>query len=543
MRIERVDKMPSPKKSKTPSLEKENEEGNIEYKLKLIDPTATRFEHLVTQMKFRLQEGQGEAIYEIGIEDNGYPKGISEEELESSIATLEKMANQLHANITILRKREGESGKVAEILVRRLAEEDYLEVRVAVAGNVDSGKSTLVGVLTRGNLDNGRGLARVNVFRHKHEVETGRTSSISQQILGFDSKGEIVNYSLISDQAWTKIIEGSAKVLTFIDLGGHEKYLKTTLYGLTGHLPDYALLVVGSNMGVVGMTKEHLGIALALKVPVIVVITKIDICPEHILHQTIDNLTKILKLPGSNKIPIIIRNEDDIIVSAKNLVSGRIAPIFLVSNVSGENLDLLRKFLNILPANRKWEDLVDQHSEFHIDETYSVTGVGTVVAGTVVSGTITIDDILQLGPDEFGEFRDVKVKSIQNKRFPVKRVVAGQTATFSLRRIQRESIRKGMVLLDQQIEPKVAKEFEAEILILYHSTTIQKNYQAVIHCGTIRQTAKIVELDKDVVRTGDKATIRFKFMYYPEYLKEGSKIIFREGRTKGIGKITKIFYD
>ena len=494
-------------------------------------------------MKFRLQEGQGEAIYEIGIEDNGYPKGISEEELESSIATLEKMANQLHANITILRKREGESGKVAEILVRRLAEEDYLEVRVAVAGNVDSGKSTLVGVLTRGNLDNGRGLARVNVFRHKHEVETGRTSSISQQILGFDSKGEIVNYSLISDQAWTKIIEGSAKVLTFIDLGGHEKYLKTTLYGLTGHLPDYALLVVGSNMGVVGMTKEHLGIALALKVPVIVVITKIDICPEHILHQTIDNLTKILKLPGSNKIPIIIRNEDDIIVSAKNLVSGRIAPIFLVSNVSGENLDLLRKFLNILPANRKWEDLVDQHSEFHIDETYSVTGVGTVVAGTVVSGTITIDDILQLGPDEFGEFRDVKVKSIQNKRFPVKRVVAGQTATFSLRRIQRESIRKGMVLLDQQIEPKVAKEFEAEILILYHSTTIQKNYQAVIHCGTIRQTAKIVELDKDVVRTGDKATIRFKFMYYPEYLKEGSKIIFREGRTKGIGKITKIFYD
>ncbi len=535
--------MSSPNKNKTPSLGQENEEGNIEYKLKLIDPTATRFEHLVTQMKFRLQEGQGEAIYEIGIEDNGYPKGISEEELKNSIKTLEKMAEQLQADITILREREGESGKVAEVLVRKLAEEEYIEVRVAVAGNVDSGKSTLVGVLTQGKLDNGRGLTRVNVFRHKHEVETGRTSSISQQILGFDSKGEIVNYNLLGSQSWTKIIEGSAKVLTFIDLGGHEKYLKTTLFGLTGHLPDYALLVVGSNMGVVGMTKEHLGIVLALKVPVIIVITKIDICPKHILKQTTDNLMKLLKLPGSNKIPIIIRNEDDIIVSAKNLLSGRIAPIFLVSNVTGENLALLRKFLNILPANKKWEEFIDKHSEFHIDETYSVTGVGTIVAGTLLSGSVTIDDILQLGPDENGKFKDVKIKSIHNKRLPVKRVVAGQTATFALRRIQRTAVRKGMVLLDQQIIPKVAQEFEAEVLILYHSTTIQKNYQAVIHCGTIRQTAKIIDMNKDVIRTGDKAMVRFRFMYYPEYLKEGTKILFREGRTKGIGKITKIFYE
>ncbi|MHA1213635.1 MAG: GTP-binding protein, partial [Candidatus Heimdallarchaeota archaeon] len=232
-------------------------------------------------MKFRLQEGQGEAIYEIGIEDNGYPKGLTDDDLESSIKTLERMAAELHADITVLRERDGESGKVAEILVRRFSEEEFLEVRVAVAGNVDSGKSTLVGVLTQGNLDNGRGLARVNVFRHKHEVVTGRTSSISQQILGYNSKGQIVNYKLLDNQSWTNIIEESSKVVTFIDLGGHEKYLKTTLFGLTGHQPDYVLLVVGSNMGIVGMTKEHLGIALALKVPLIVVVTKIDICPEH----------------------------------------------------------------------------------------------------------------------------------------------------------------------------------------------------------------------------------------------------------------------
>lgn len=63
-----------------------------------------------------------------------------------------------------------------------------IEVRVAVVGSVDAGKSTLLGVLTQGQLDNGRGRARLNMFRHLHEVQSGRTSSISHEILGFDSR-------------------------------------------------------------------------------------------------------------------------------------------------------------------------------------------------------------------------------------------------------------------------------------------------------------------------------------------------------------------
>lgn len=56
---------------------------------------------------------------------------------------------------------------------------------------MDSGKSTLLGVLTQGELDNGRGRARLNLFRHLHEIQSGRTSSISFEILGFNSKGEV----------------------------------------------------------------------------------------------------------------------------------------------------------------------------------------------------------------------------------------------------------------------------------------------------------------------------------------------------------------
>ena len=57
---------------------------------------------------------------------------------------------------------------------------------------VDAGKSSMLGVLVKGDLDDGRGKARVNLFRHKHEIETGRTSSVGMEIMGFDTKGKVI---------------------------------------------------------------------------------------------------------------------------------------------------------------------------------------------------------------------------------------------------------------------------------------------------------------------------------------------------------------
>jgi GTPase len=67
---------------------------------------------------------------------------------------------------------------------------------VAVMGSADAGKSTLLGVLTQGQPDNGRGRARLNMFRHLHEVQSGRTSSISHEILGFDTQVSVTADSL-----------------------------------------------------------------------------------------------------------------------------------------------------------------------------------------------------------------------------------------------------------------------------------------------------------------------------------------------------------
>ena len=131
---------------------------------------------------------------------------------------------------------------------------------------------------------------------------------------------------------------------------------------------------VGANAGVVGMTKEHLGLALALSVPVFVVVTKIDMCPPNVLQETLKLLIRILKSPGCRKFPVLVKSRDDVILSATKFVSERLCPIFQVSNVSGENLDLLKMFLNLLSSRQPNTD--DEPSEFQIDDTYLVPVVG-----------------------------------------------------------------------------------------------------------------------------------------------------------------------
>ena len=101
-------------------------------------------------------------------------------------------------------------------------------------------------------------------MKHKHEKDTGRTSSVSHYYIRNTETD--TNYS-------------------FVDLAGHEKYLKTTAYGLNGCCLDYVFLLVGANMGVLRMTKEHLGLAVSLKIPIVIIITKIDICPYQYLNK------------------------------------------------------------------------------------------------------------------------------------------------------------------------------------------------------------------------------------------------------------------
>ncbi|XP_077999195.1 GTP-binding protein 2-like [Glandiceps talaboti] len=543
---------PSSDKNSMPSLSSlppEIEEGNVEYKLKLVNPSPFRFEHLVTQMKWRLREGQGEAIYEIGVEDNGMLAGLLDEDLEASLETLNKMAEKLGASTTILRERLIDPTafepcrRACEVLVRKVPDDQqFIDLRLAVLGNADAGKSTLLGVLTQGELDNGRGRARLNLFRHLHEIQSGRTSSISHEILGFDSKGQVINYS--DSRTAEEICEQASKLITFIDLAGHHKYLKTTIFGLTGHSPDFAMLVVSANMGVVGTTKEHLGLAMALQVPVFVVVSKIDLCPPAMVERTVTYLERILKGPGCNKVTLRIQNVDDAMTAATHLNSGRICPIFTMSSVTGQQLDLIKNFLNVLPPihnSKEQEGLTQESPEFQIDEIFNVPNVGSVVGGTLLRGTITEEDNLMVGPSEDGEFYPVKVQSIHRNRSACRIIRPAQAGTLGLGDYDRSILRKGMVLLGRSAKPQACVSFEADVYVLFHCTSIAPRFQTTVHVGNVCQTAVMESIDKASLQTNEKACVTFRFIKHPEYLREGSRLLFREGRTKGIGQVIKVY--
>jgi GTPase len=332
-------------------------DGNIEYKLKLVDPSPSRFEHLVTQMKWRLREGHGEAIYELGVEDKGLLVGLTEAEAASSLNTLYMMSEKLGASLTVLRERQirpeeqdcdetaaaaGEQDhrnvpvvrKALEVLVRKVPEDqESVELRVAVLGNIEVGKSTLLGVLTHGQLDNGRGSARLNLFRHRHEVQSGRTSSISREIMGFSSDGQPLTYSTFRSPE--EICEASSKLITFIDLAGHHKYLRTTIFGLMGHLPHVVLLLVSAVSGIAGTTREHLSLAKALDLPVVVIVTKIDLVSDIRLQETKENVDEILKSVLVKRVPIRISSKDDALTAAAAMSHASVVPVFYVSLTSG----------------------------------------------------------------------------------------------------------------------------------------------------------------------------------------------------------------
>src|SRR5690606_15884777 len=125
------------------------------------------------------------------------------------------------------------------------------DLKISLVGNVNAGKSSIVGVLTRGILDDGDGYARSYVLKHDHEKTRGQTSSIGIELIGFDENGKHVvptnpsrntkdrklkEYKEVSMKSQIKVV--------LIDLCGHQKYLKTTLNGLCGNKPDYSMVII-----------------------------------------------------------------------------------------------------------------------------------------------------------------------------------------------------------------------------------------------------------------------------------------------------------
>ena len=533
----------------------ESESGNIEYKINLLDKSEERLNELTTQMRYRCNEGEGECIYNLGVMDDGNMVGITNKEYKETIENINTIADKNDYLVKLLSEvRISDTKKVYEVLIREKNDNKYIDIKVAIAGNVNAGKSTLLGTLTTGEKDNGRGLSRSSIFNYSHELKTGRTSSIAHHILGFNSKGEIVNNQGIIKSSWNDIVQKSFKIISFIDLAGHEKYLKTTITGLSSSFSDFCIIIVAANDGMQPITKEHIFLCVILKIPFIIVISKIDICVDrkNILDDTIKGINKFLKYPGIRKISINIKNEEDVILAAKNIYNESIVPIFYISNVTREGVDKLSSFFNIIGKrpnmyNIKEDDDDNNSVEFHIDNVFNVSGFGKVVGGYLIKGIVKIGDKLILGPG-YGEYETVNIKSIYCKKIPLQVVSHGSYVCLGIKKFDK-IIKKGNVIISSNLKKLNVKKFFAKVDILKtHSTTVKIGYEPTLHAYSIRQVAKILDIkdkknnrnaliDDNILRNADSAIVEFEFKYKPEYLKVGTRFVLCEGKCKIVGEV------
>ena len=442
-------------------------------------------------------------------------------------------------------------------------------IRIAVVGNVDAGKSTLIGSLVSGILDDGRGSARSRVTKHQHEIETGRTSTITSHLLGFDASGQPVptvleggsksnhksNNMRIKDM--NQVAQEAEKTISLLDLAGHEKYLKTTIQGISAGFVDYALVLVNSRHVPTHMTIQHFHLTHGYGIPPIVILTKVDGCPTHEMKNTKQEVFNIVR--SMQKKPFMIHKASDISIVKEKMHA--LAPVVSVSSVSGEGLDLLCDLLHALPKRRWHKNKIDRTFEFLVEDLFNITGVGSVVSGFVNAGRIGLGQQVFVGPLDDGSYMTTMVKSIHLARTHVRSVVAGNNAclALALNKNQRKLLRKGMVVLEEPLTPSMT--FEAEMVVVKGSgvdgTTIKEGYQTMVHILHVKQPARIEKIEKVedamnsigydgsdaegiVIRPGDHARIRFRFLNRSEFIRKGMKVLFRDGHVRGCGIINDV---
>lgn len=227
-------------------LERENHEGNIEYKRYLLNLDSFRFDQLSTQMKWRLAEGNGEAIYYLGVNDNGSLYNISDKELEESLINFNKLVNNINAEI-INTENVMDNDKKYVIIKIRNKHIDFTNIRVLLLGDTETGKTTLLSNILLDKIYDieTKYDARLLLLNHKHELLTKKTSSFNCHYQSY------LNYKF-----------------TYIESPGCISYQKTKYKILLSINPNICLLFTDKDNNI---NKFDLFIVNFLKIPYLII--------------------------------------------------------------------------------------------------------------------------------------------------------------------------------------------------------------------------------------------------------------------------------
>lgn len=339
-----------------------------------------------------------------------------------------------------------------------------MEVIVGTAGHIDHGKTALVKALTGTDAD-----------RLPEEKRRGITVD-----LGF---------------AEMRIRELH---LGFVDVPGHERFLKNMLAGASGI--DLVMLVIAADGGVMPQTREHFDICRLLGLNAgLVVMTKTDLVDA----ETLD-LARL---------------------DAAALVAGTFlekAPVVSVSSRTGEGIESLKGALvEICACLVRPEDRYV--TRLPIDRSFSMKGFGAVVTGTLASGEIAEGAEMELLPDGF----KVRVRGLQTHGQPAVSVTAPARVAVNLGGIDHSKIERGMVLVEPNtIRP--SQLIDAEIEVLPGAAKALRSRQRMrFHIGTIEALARIHVLnDKAEIAAGETDLVQIR-LEVPVATVPGERFILR----------------
>lgn len=346
---------------------------------------------------------------------------------------------------------------------------------VGTCGHIDHGKTSLIKALTG-----------INTDRLKEEKIRGITID-----LGF------TNYKL-----------PSGNKIDFVDVPGHEKFIRNMIAGITG--VSAVLFVIAADEGVREQTIEHLQIIEGLGIKKgIIALTKCDNCDEEIQELSIEYIREAFKNTNLCNVPIVK-------VSSKTK--------FGIENLIRELENL---FLNI--------DDEEYEEEFRmaVDRVFTVKGSGTVVTGTIIEGKVKYGDILKLYPS----LKEIRVREVQSHGKRIFECIKGNRCALNITNVSKDNIKRGEVL-SSNLNLETSSIIDCSFYKIKEKQ-IKKGQRVRVYSGTKEVIGRLYPLDLEnkyiqlrleneiLVKKNDSYYIR---NYSPVYNLGGGKIIEAKGK-------------
>ena len=337
-------------------------------------------------------------------------------------------------------------------------------VIVGTAGHIDHGKSALVLALTGTDPD-----------RWEEEKRRGITID-----LGF-----------------AHLESGTDLRVGFIDVPGHERFVKNMLAGVGGI--DLVMLIVAGDESIKPQTREHFDICKLLGIRRgLIVITKSDLVDREVLD--------------------LVRLEVQEFVAGSFLEG---APMVAVSARTGQGLDELKDELRRLSLEAPPKP-ADLPFRLPIDRSFVIKGFGAVVTGTLITGTVEKEAEVEIFP--LG--KRARVRGIEVYNAPADRATAGQRTALNLAGMEARQITRGMVLAAPGLFQPTAS-LDCTLSLLPSARPLKNYAQVHFHCGTAEMLARVALLEGKEMKPGATGFVQLR-LSEPGLFVPGDRFIIRQ---------------